>query len=287
MIEAVHAHILREQQHVQLPEQVCGCKDPHVRVRHDHDLLCTEVPRLACELERMAQSLSLPTAPELYVSAFYLRRSRRRAPQIIDVEASCDAVVCEARKRGWTPFEDGSASVESVVLVLTGVDNPFRKALLALSAIETTPGRTAIRELAEVVYFAGSRLRAIADLVRGRQARSIVEHLRDLGESLHALDARIRETCLFDPTPRGRHSRDLVYQEVVSALADADFSVAEIARFVVPTSRRDDDRVWKKRIGEHLRNADKQGLGTAQVDSLGTSFRLGVPSRFQNLRHLN
>lgn len=282
-MEAVYADILRTQPNVRFPEEACRCKDPHVRIRHDHGLLCVEAPRLAGEIGKLAHELSLPTAPELSVPAFDLRPPRARAPETIDVEASYAAIVREARASGWTRFEDGSADVPSVAYALTGSPCPVGTALLALSKIEETPVRVAVRELAETVYVGGSRLQAIARHIMacgGSRAhvvpriQSIVECLREIGKSLQELDAQIRETCLFDPTPRRCHSRDIVYQEVVTALAVAEFDTAEIARLIVPTSGRD-PRLWRKRVRDHVRNADRRDFGAPAAISL----ELGVPSR--------
>lgn len=290
MIEGVRALIIREQPNVQIPDGAPSSKDPHCRIRHDHGLLCIEAPRLARELDCLAQSLFLPSAPELSVPAFRLRAPRSRASRIVDAEASLAAIVCEARRCDWTPFEDGSASVHSVALMLTGSDERIGKALLALFAMDVAPVRRAIRALSEVTHVSGSRLWAIAKRVEAsageRDVQSVIVPLRSLAEALHELDARIRKTCLLDPTPRGRHSRDIAYEEVVSALADADFDTAKIARLIVPTSEREDCRIWTKRVRDHLRTADRRGLGVV-VHSWGTSLELRVPSRFKRFRYLN
>lgn len=289
MIEAVHADILKEQPDVQIPDYACACKQPHGRIWHDHQLLCTEAPRLACELGRFAQRLPLPTSPELRVPAFELRERRKRAARIIDAEATLAAIVREARNRGWTPFEDGTASLQSVALSLTGTHERLGRALLALSEIEVTRGRKAIRELAEVVYFSGSRLRAIAKFMeataRGLDVPSIVGTLRRLAESLLDLDTQIRAKSLFDFVPRGRRSPDVVCQEVVLALAEAGFDDAEIAQLVVPTSRRD-KHLWERRVEEHLYSAGQKDLEAGPVDSWGTSLELAVSQRVTQLERL-
>lgn len=294
-IEVALGETLRVNPGIQLPEQPYSCKDPHRRIRHDHDLLCIEVPHLAARLGHLAEALSLPTAPALSIPAFDPRPNPRRSPPTIDVKASYAAIVREARARGWTAFEDGSAPVLSVAYALMGHPCPVGKALLALSKIEETSLRTAVRELADAVYFAGSRLRWIANHIAdsGESARPaapavqwIVQRLNELHASLQRLDAQIREVCLFDPTPRGRHSRDIVYQEVVSELAAAGYDDTEIARLVVPTTPRAPG-LWQRRIDEHIRNADQNGLGLPCVDRQSISFHLGAKSRLNTWRQLS
>jgi hypothetical protein len=294
-MEAQIAEVRRTQPRVQLPAEPYRCKDPHVRIRHDHGLLCVKAPSLASELEEMAQLLALPSAPDLLIPAFELVPVAKHAPPIIDVEASYAAFVREARARGWTSFEGGSADVRSVAYALAGPPGRLSNALLSLSKIQPTPGRAAIRELADIAYFAGSRLGAIAALIVKTGAScvsavtpigAIVERLRDLGKSLEALDAEVRYSCLFDPAPRRSHSRDVVYQEVLACLDAERFDDSEIARLVVPTSERD-ERLWQRRIGDHLSNTGARGLGTPSIDSHGTGFVLGRPSRWNRLRPLN
>jgi hypothetical protein len=263
-MEAQLDDIRRTQPNVQFPEGVYECKDPHRRIRHEHDLLCIEAPHLAGRLGNVADALTLPGAAEWRVPAFDLRKPRTRAPRMIDVGLSYAAIVQEARTRGWTPFEDGSADVRSVAHALTGSHCRLGGALLELSTVEPTPGRTAVGELADVVYFAGSRLQAIANLVAGStnqqgqlapRIEPSVELVRELGKSLHAFDARIREVCLFDSTPRRSHSADVAYQAALTALADAEFDVPDIARLILPTSKRD-RRLWEKRVGDQIRKGD-------------------------------
>jgi hypothetical protein len=294
-VEIDLAATLRAHPNVRFPEQPYSCKDAHRRIRHDHDLLCVEAPYLAERIGQLAVTLSLPNAPVLSVPAFDPRSNPKRTPPKIDVQASCAAIVGEARQRGWTTFEDGSADVLSVASSLMGSPCPVGRALLALSMIQETSGRTTVRELADAVYFGGSRLRWIANHVgEVREAGSaaapaveaIVQRLNELHVSLQRLDAQIREFCLFDPTPRGRNSRDIVYQEVVSALALAGFNDAAIARLVVLKEPRDPG-LWQRRVGEHVRNADQKPLGLPWVDRLSTSFRLGMQSRLKTWRQLS
>ncbi|MET0794630.1 MAG: hypothetical protein ABW061_24125 [Polyangiaceae bacterium] len=290
-IEASLANLRKTQPLVQLPKVPYCCKDPHIRIRHDHGMLCIQAPRLAGKLSQLAQELLLPDAPDLTIPAFDLRPFPKAARPIIDARASCAAIVREARKRGYTPFEDGSADVMSVTCALTGSPCPFGITLLSLSKIVETPARRAVRDLADTLFFSGSRLHWIAARIAdcgnvAGLAQAVAECLRELQPSLQLLDAQIRDVCLLDPTPRGRHSRDIVFQEVVCALTNEGFGDAEIARLIVPTKARKLN-VWRKRIAAHLDTAANRGFGIPPVNRFAMSFSLGFPSHLETLQRLN
>jgi len=289
--EASLADLRKTQPHVQLPKVPYCCKDPHIRIRHDHEMLCIRSPRIAEKLDKLAQELLGPDAPGLAISAFDLRPFPKAARPIIDARASCEAIVGEAWKRGYTPFQDGSADVMSVACVLTGSPCPFGIALLSLSKIVETPTRRAVRDLADTLYFTGSRLHWIAARIAdcgnvAGFAQAVAGRLRELQPSLQMLDAQIRDVCLFDPTPRGRRSRDIVFQEVVCALANEGFSDAEIACLIVANKARKPG-VWRKRIADHLDHAANRGFGIPPVNRFATSFSLGFPSHLETLKQLN
>jgi hypothetical protein len=124
--------------------------DPHVRIRHDHQLLCCLAPHLAAEVAALADALSASKAPVLAFRSFTLRRLEARREPRINVQASIARLVQHATPSSRSPAagapvpRSSSRSPTTPVarssIAITHWDwEPLCQAVLALQLPETSP----------------------------------------------------------------------------------------------------------------------------------------------------